>query len=267
MRAEVHADAAFPHGSCALTHPGLRRAINEDSYCDRPDLGLFVVADGLGGHPGGHVASRIVVEAIEATIAENLEPAERVRSNVSTGSDIETRIREAFHVAHERLSLAGEGPELQGMATTVAAVLLDGKPEKDAKERHALVAHIGDSRVYRMHNGRLEQLTRDHSWVEDQVRAGRLERDAAHRHPWRSLITRAVSSSEDEAEPEIEHVVLARGDRLLVCSDGLTAVVSDDQIAGVLGQDLDADPLCQSLVHMANLAGGPDNITVIVVSL
>ncbi len=265
MNPDIRSTGALLRGSCALTHPGLRRAINEDSYCARPDLGLFVVADGLGGHPGGHVASRIVVEAIEATIAGNLDPAERVRSNVSSSGDAETRIREAFHVAHLRLSLAGEGPELQGMATTVAAVLFDG--ERAAGGESALTAHIGDSRVYRLHGGRLERLTRDHSWVEDQVRAGRLERDAAHRHPWRNLITRAVSSSEEEAEPEIERVSLARGDRLLVCSDGLTAVVSDAQIAGVLEQDLDAEPVCQSLVHMANLAGGPDNITVIVVSL
>lgn len=257
----------MPFSCCALTDPGLRRQMNEDAYCARPDLGLFVVADGLGGHPGGHVASRLVAEALEAVIAGTLEPAEAARCDVSpvTG-DPERRLRDAFHVAHVRLSLAGEVGDLQGMATTVAAIFVDpvAQPSGDYA---AIVAHIGDSRVYRLHAGRFERLTRDHSWVEDQVSAGLLEREAARNHPWRSLITRAVSSSEDEADPEIDRVTLQPGDRLLVCSDGLSSVLTDEQVAEVLCQPLADEPVCESLVHMANLAGGPDNITVIVVSL
>ncbi len=251
---------------CAQSHPGMRRPINEDSYCARPDLGLFVVADGLGGHPGGHVASRIVADAIEAAIAGHLDPAEAARSNISPSADMRTRMLDAFHVAYIRLSLAAEG-DLQGMATTVAAVLVDGVRPEHGPDYSAVVAHIGDSRVYRLHAGELARLTRDHSWVEEQVRAGLLQQDAARRHPWRSLITRAVSSSDEEVEPEIEHLTIAAGDRLLVCSDGLSSVLSDDQIFGVLSQPLGDEAVCESLVHMANLAGGPDNITVIVVSL
>ncbi len=262
----------MPFRSCALTHPGMRRDANEDSYCARPDIGLFVVADGLGGHPGGQLASRLVVEAFEATVAGTLDPADIARFHVTPSPDREQRMRDAFHVAYERLALvAGEAAELYGMATTVAAVLLDDSAA-DARTGHrgAIVAHVGDSRVYCLHDGRLSRLTVDHSWVEEQVRAGLLEKEEARRHPWRSLITRAVSSSDAEDEPDVHRASLSTGDRLLVCSDGLSSVLTDDQIAGVLGQPVAAQAeqtVCESLVHMANLAGGPDNITVIVVSL
>ncbi len=262
----------MPFRSCALSHPGMRRDANEDSYCARPDIGLFVVADGLGGHPGGQLASRLVVEAFEATVAGTLDPADVARFRISPTGDREQRMRDAFHVAYERLALvAGEAAELFGMATTVAAVLLDDVlPNGDAGQRQAIVAHVGDSRVYCLHAGQLTRLTVDHSWVEEQVRAGLLEQDAARRHPWRSLITRAVSSSDEEDEPDVHRVTLSAGDRLLVCSDGLSSVLTDDQIGPVLGQQVTVQAeqtVCESLVHMANLAGGPDNITVIVVSL
>jgi protein phosphatase len=246
----------------------MRRNANEDSYCVRPDLGLFVVADGLGGHPGGQLASRLVTEAIEATIAGTIDPVEAAHLGITPTTDIRQRLRNAFHVGYQRLTLvAGEAADLYGMATTVAAVLVEDAGTGDYP---AVVAHIGDSRVYRLHGGRFEQLTSDHSWVEEQVRAGLLERDAARQHPWRSLITRAISSSEEEVEPEIRYMTLSRGDRLLICTDGLSSVLTDDQIAAAFGQQLDArveEAICESLVHMTNLAGGPDNVTVIVVSL
>jgi len=261
-----------PFRSCALTDAGMRRDANEDSYCARPDLGLFVVADGLGGHPGGQLASRLVVEAIEATIAGTLDPADVARYGIAPSTDSERRARDAFHVAYQRLAMvAGEAAELYGMATTVAAVLFDDprrNPESGAYP--AVIAHVGDSRVYRLRAGRIERLTHDHSWVEEQVRAGLLESQAAREHPWRSLITRAVSSSEEEVQPDVHRITLDTGDRLLICSDGLSSVIADDQIAAVLGEripDRAEETICQSLVHMANLAGGPDNITVIVVSL
>lgn len=263
---------AMSFRTCALTHPGMRREANEDSYCARPDLGLFLVADGLGGHPGGQLASRLVAEAMEAAIAGTIGPAEAARFDIATTTDSEQRLRDAFHLAYQRLTLvAGEAADLYGMATTVAAVFVDGQHRDTATGDYtAIVAHIGDSRVYRFHAGQLQRLTADHSWVEEQVRAGLLERDAARQHPWRSLITRAVSSSEEEVEPEVRRVTLSAGDRLLICSDGLSSVLTDDQIGPVLGQPAETpveQAICESLVHMANLAGGPDNITVIVVSL
>ncbi len=269
----------MPFRTCGFTHPGMRRNVNEDHFCARPDLGLFVVADGLGGHPGGELASRLVVEAMEATIAGAVDPSEAARAQLTPAADLDHRLRDAFHLAYQRLSMmAGEAADLYGMATTVAAVLVDvSQRDQPAQSYPAVVAHIGDSRVYRLHQDAFERLTADHSWVEEQVKAGLLERDAARRHPWRSLITRAVSSSEDEPEPEMRAVSLSAGDRLLICSDGLSSVLTDDQMAGVVRQHSAAaqtgegvrteQTICESLVHMANLAGGPDNITVIVVSL
>jgi protein phosphatase len=260
--------AGSPPPWCAQTHPGLRRAINEDSYCARPDLGLFAVADGLGGHAGGELASAIAVQALEAVIAGTVDPVEAAQHDIrAAGSSAEALFADSVRLAQIRLSHAeAEDAALRGMASTVAAVLLDGTPS--AAARQAVVAHVGDSRVYLMRAGTLSQLTRDHSWVEEQVRAGLLTREAAPAHPWRSLITRAVSAADDEVEPELTRVTLAPGDRLLLCSDGLSSVITDDQIAAVLGQaaeSVSAETMCESLIHMANLAGGPDNITVIIV--
>ncbi len=258
--------------TCALTHPGMRRTANEDAYCARPDLGLFIVADGLGGHPGGHLASQIVAQAMEATIGATLDQAEATRLGVAATGPLDRRLRDAFHVGYARLAdAAGEASDLYGMATTVAAVLVDaGARDGATGELAAVVGHIGDSRVYRLHAGRFERLTSDHSWVEEQVRAGLLDGEAARQHPWRSLITRAISSSDDEAEPDLARVALSPGDRLLICSDGLSSVLTDAQIAEAFGKAAGAEvekAICESLVHMANLAGGPDNITVIVVRL
>jgi serine/threonine protein phosphatase PrpC len=258
--------------SCALTHPGLRRPVNEDSLCARPDLGLFVVADGLGGHAGGQQASRIAIEAIEAFVAGRVDPVEASRCELSIGTgDPRTRLRDAVALARARLAYAeAEDARLRGMGTTMAAVLLDPVPASNDGRRHAVVAHVGDSRVYLLRQGELQRLTTDHSWVEDQVRAGLLEPEAASRHPWRSLITRAINASDEEAGPEFSEVDLQPGDRLLLCSDGLSSVLTDEQIEEVLSQQAGADPavtVCEALVHMANLGGGPDNITVIVVAI
>ena len=126
MSTEAAAARPTPLRSFALTDPGMRREANEDNFCARPDLGLFVVADGLGGHPGGQLASRIVSEAIEATIAGAFDPADVARYGIQPSNDIERRARDAFHVAYQRLTMiAGEAAELYGMATTVAGVLVD----------------------------------------------------------------------------------------------------------------------------------------------
>ena len=154
--------------------PGLRRSSNEDSYCTRPDLGLFVVADGMGGHVAGEVASRVAVEAIEIFIQETagadknrtwpfpFEPALSLEAN---------RLKAAFRLANRRIASAiADSNDLRGMATTASALLTG--PEG------ACVAHVGDSRVYVLHEGHLDQITNDHSWVEEQVRAGTMMQQA-----------------------------------------------------------------------------------------
>ena len=243
--------------------PGLRRSSNEDSYCTRPDLGLYVVADGMGGHVAGEVASRVAVEAIEIFIQETagadknrtwpfpFEPALSLEAN---------RLKAAFRLANRRIASAiADSNDLRGMATTASALLTG--PEG------ACVAHVGDSRVYVLHEGHLDQITNDHSWVEEQVRAGTMSPTAARQHPWRNVVTRALSGGEDP-EVDVTQIKPEAAERYLLCSDGLFSVVTDEQIATLMGdRGISLDQLCQRLIEAANTAGGPDNITALVLEV
>ncbi len=245
------------------TDPGLRRTSNEDSFATRADVGLFVVADGMGGHVAGEVASRVAVEAIEAFIQETavvdknrtwpfpFDPALSLEAN---------RLKAAFRLANRRIASAiADSQDLRGMATTASAVLI-GKAS-------ASVGHVGDSRVYVLRDGALSQITHDHSWVEEQVRAGTLTPSAARQHPWRNVVTRALSGGEDP-EVDVVEVAPAPGERYLLCSDGLFGVVADDRIAAILGQTgVPLEAICKHLVEAANDAGGPDNITALVLAI
>lgn len=245
-----------------LSHPGLRRGSNEDSYCARPDLGLFVVADGMGGHAAGEVASRVAVAAIEAFAVETAgldrnrtwpfpyEPELALEAN---------RLKIGFRLANRKIADAIAASEsLRGMATTASAVLIG--PERTS------LAHVGDSRVYRLRRGTLEQLTHDHSWVEEQVRAGALTASAARQHPWRNIVTRALAGG-DEPDIDTAEVAVEAGDRFLLCSDGLHSVVPDARLAETLGGDDPLQTVCDTLIAEANAAGGPDNITALVLQV
>lgn len=243
--------------------PGLKRTSNEDSYSSRPDVGLFVVADGMGGHVAGEVASRVAVEAIEAFIQETAG-ADKNRTwpfpfdpTISLEAN---RLRAAFRLANRKIASAiADSQDLRGMATTASAVLLGAKS--------ASVAHVGDSRVYVFRGGKLEQITHDHSWVEEQVRAGTLTPTAARQHPWRNVVTRALSGGEDP-EVDVTEVAPRPGERYLLCSDGLFTMVPDHRIAELLG-DMKAplDAITRELVAAANEAGGPDNITALILQI
>jgi protein phosphatase len=246
----------------ALSHPGLRRGSNEDSYGARPDLGLFVVADGMGGHAAGEVASRLAVGAVEGFAAET-NGFDRTRTwpfPYETLLSLESnRLKAAFLIANRRIADTMARTEgLRGMATTCSAILIGA--------RGASVAHVGDSRLYRLRRGALEQVTRDHSWVEEQVRAGTLTPSAAREHPWRNIVTRALAGGEDP-EIDVTEPALEAGDRVLLCTDGLHGVVSDARIAEIAGGAEPLETICQILVAEANAAGGPDNITVLVLQL
>jgi PPM family protein phosphatase len=243
--------------------PGLKRTSNEDSYSTRPDVGLFVVADGMGGHVAGEVASRVAVEAIEAFIQETAG-ADRNRTwpfpfdpTISLEAN---RLRAAFRLANRKIASAiADSQDLRGMATTASAVLLG--------PRSASVAHVGDSRVYVLRAGKLEQITNDHSWVEEQVRAGTLTPTAARQHPWRNVVTRALSGGEDP-EVDVTEVSPRPGERYLLCSDGLFTVVPDNRIAEILSQkDKSLDTIAHDLVEAANEGGGPDNITALILQI
>jgi len=243
--------------SAVLSHPGLRREANEDSVCARPDIGLFLVADGMGGHAAGEVASKLAAQVIETFINDTrhadvnttwpfpYDPALTLDGN---------RLTAAFRLANRRLALAMEQDEkLRGMATTAAAVLV-------GKEK-PIVAHVGDSRVYLWREGELKQITEDHSWVNEQVRAGVLSESDARHHPWRHVVTRALSGGDDPGV-DIEEFEVKAGDRVLLCSDGLSGVIPQERVSAIIGEGASPDETCRKLVEAANQAGGPDNITV-----
>jgi serine/threonine protein phosphatase PrpC len=248
---------ALPLTWAVRTDAGLRRSSNEDSHSSRPDIGLFIVADGMGGHVAGEVASRVAVESVASFIQETagadknrtwpfpFEPELSLEAN---------RLKAAFRLANRRIAATiADSQDLRGMATTASAILHG--------PTHSCVAHIGDSRVYMLREGALTQLTHDHSWVEEQVRAGTLTPAAARQHPWRNVVTRALSGGED---PDIDVVEIQpqQGDRYLLCSDGLFGVVPDEKL-GALVADRSAslEDICGKLIDAANAAGGPDNIT------
>ena len=248
--------------SASATDTGLRRSINEDSVSVREDLGLFVVADGMGGHAAGEVASRVAVEGIVAFVEATqtmtpdqtwpipFDPKQSMNAN---------RLRAAVRMGNRQLaSEIASSSELRGMATTAVAVLID--------DGTGTLAHVGDSRAYRLRDGQLDRLTRDHSWVEAQIRIGALSEQAARQHPWRNIVTRALSGSED-LKVDVREVALEPGDRLLLCTDGVFTVLDDDQISEVLRRETDLDQLCHALIQGANDGGGPDNVTAVVLEV
>jgi protein phosphatase len=254
---------AMPLTWAVRTDAGRRRNSNEDSHSTRPDVGLFIVADGMGGHVAGEVASRVAVESIASFIQETagtdrnrtwpfpFEPELSFEAN---------RLKAAFRLANRRIASAiADSQDLRGMATTASAMLVG--------DDHACVAHIGDSRVYVLRGSDLRQITDDHSWVEEQVRAGMLTPAAARQHPWRNVVTRALSGAEDP-EIDVVQVTPVAGDRYLLCSDGLFGVVGDDEIAALLGdRKASLDEICGRLIDAANEAGGPDNITALIIQI
>ena len=232
----------------ATTDHGLRRPENEDAYLVDAEQGLFCVADGMGGHAAGEVASRMAVEVLASEMARpDAAPA------------LDARLRDAVIAANNAIFEAAErDPALAGMGTTLTALALH------PAGRTFTIAHVGDSRAYLFRRGELQQLTEDHTWVQQQVDAGLLTPEEARRHPLSSMLTRAVGLVPD---PEVDIIQgdLESGDLLLLCSDGLTGMVDDDELAYILGRDLPLDDAARELVDAANRNGGTDNITAILI--
>ncbi len=225
-----------------VSHRGLVRQNNEDSYLVR--RGLYAVCDGMGGARAGEVASEMACRSLLA-----LDPA------AATPEDLREAIIEADRAIVDR-SLGEEG--LLGMGTTLTAAL--------AGEGSLTLAHVGDSRAYLLRDGDLVQLTQDHSWVGEMVRRGELTPAQAAVHPHRSVITRVLGTG-GEFEPDIIEAPVEVGDRILLCSDGLTGMVSDPDLAGILQQEGDPQAVAQLLIQAALAGGGEDNVTVVVVDI
>ncbi len=247
--------------SRGLTDRGLRRRHNEDQFLVREDLALYVVADGMGGHAAGEVASDLAVKevgrVIESTRAfdddtwpEEWDAHRSVNAN---------RLVNAILAAHRRVTGAVEADNgLRGMGATIVAALMDAEREK------LTVAHVGDSRAYLLRDGSMQLITSDHSWVHEQVIAGLLSEEAARNHPLKNVVTRALGGAQDPVVDATDQEVKA-GDLLLLCSDGLNTMLADDEIAGILKRGGDLTRLAYQLVAEANRRGGVDNITVILV--
>ena len=221
------------------TDIGCLRDHNEDSLVVTPPL--FAVADGMGGHAAGEVATEIAVRVLSELAPEHPD-------GEALGRAIEEANRAVIQAAHE-------GRGRQGMGTTMTAAMLEGE--------RLVIAQVGDSRAYLLHQGKLQQLTRDHSLMADMIEAGQLTPEEARTHPQRSVITRALGS-DVHLHPDIYEINVETGDRLLVCSDGLSGMVFDDQIESTLRRVQDPQRCASQLVNEAIAAGGHDNVTVIV---
>jgi PPM family protein phosphatase len=232
--------------SFAATDVGLQRAGNEDSHLRGRTV--FAVADGLGGHQGGEVASAMAVERLGALDGRSFaEPTQAAAALADAIADANRAILER--------GVADQG--LWGMGTTVTAAAVVG-------DLVLQLAHVGDSRAYLLRgDGPPRQLTTDHTVVGELVRRGRLTPQQAASHPERSILTRAVGLDPNVQVEQPAPLGLQPGDQMLLCSDGLTETVADEQLAQVLAGQADGDDACQALIAAANAAGGPDNITVV----
>lgn len=233
----------------SITDIGRKRKVNQDFvYTEENPIGnlpnVFIVADGMGGHNAGDYASKLTVE----TMVEEIENSFEKNPVRILGKAIES--------ANERIrQKAGERPELDGMGTTVVAATCMGK--------YLQVANVGDSRLYVV-NKEIRQITRDHSLVEEMVRMGGLGRDEARNHPDKNIITRAVGAN-DTVEPDFFAVELEEGDIVLMCTDGLTNMLEDEEIRMIVSGARDLVEKAQELVKAANENGGRDNISVILI--
>ena len=238
--------------AAARTDVGRTRETNEDCVFSAPDIGLIMVADGMGGHAGGEVASDVAVATIVATLKEEL-----LRPNGNGDSvDISSELVRSFERANDEiLARVSDNPDLRGMGTTVVLAL----------ERNGTlhIAHVGDSRAYLLQGCILRRLTQDHSLVAEMLIAGQISAREARSHRLRNYLTRSLGQGVPQAE--VQTIPWRPGDYLLLCSDGLTSMVDDRKIEKLLTRSSgDIGRACKELVDSANSKGGRDNISVVV---
>ena len=250
------ADSLLEVGACS--HPGRVRENNEDSFLIAREMNLFLLSDGMGGLACGEIASRMTVDTILECCRQSAGDAApssigmRAGGVGHTSQHLAHAVRLANQIVHRT---ARENAMPQAMGATIVAV--------HCVDERLTIAHVGDSRAYRLRNGELQQLTQDHSFIAEQLRIGQIHEAEAGSSNLRHMLTRAVGI-EPEVEVEITEELLLEGDTLLLCSDGLTRDLSDRQIALVLGDSEDVQQSADQLVNLANEAGGGDNITAIV---
>jgi PPM family protein phosphatase len=243
------------------TNPGRKRTRNEDLPVSDAGLGLFLVIDGMGGHARGDVASQLIGETVHQFIRDTAGDKDKTwpfafDPHVSFNWN---RMTTAVTMADTQLARRiSENDELRGMGATMTGALIEGDS--------AVISHVGDCRTYLIRAGHIEQLTQDHSWVAEQVRTGAIDRLEAKRHPMRNVVTRAVAGLEENFQLDVRELPVLAGDRLLLCSDGLHGMTTDEELLEHVSRS-DADPqaACDALVALANERGAPDNVTVIII--
>jgi len=239
------ATVVLRYTSAALTDRGRKRPSNEDAFGFSVEHGIYVVCDGMGGAAAGEIASSIAVDEVLRQLSDG------------KGKPMPEQAEQAICAANEAIySRSQRNEKLSGMGTTLVALVVE--------ERQVWVLNVGDSRAYRLRNGRLEQLTLDHSLVEEQVRMGRMTPSEALRSPLRNMITRALGT-QNTVTPDCFQLEAEPGDLFLLCSDGLTRELSDASIQSLVSGNLPLQQRCTRLVEAAKKAGGHDNITCILV--
>lgn len=242
------------------SHVGRVREQNEDRVATRPELGLAVLADGMGGHQAGEIAAAIATDTIIEHLAARPGAAARGRGKAARprARRLPQLIAQAITRANTAVYRAAQSREdYRGMGSTVVVALLAGM--------RLYFAHAGDSRLYRLRQGALEQLTRDHSLVQDLVARGLFTPEEARRSAAKNVVTRALGV-EPTLEPELGETAVLAGDRYLLCSDGLTDVVPDAEIGAILEATADLAGAAARLIERANALGGPDNVSVAIVA-
>ncbi len=232
-----------------LTDPGLLRSVNQDDYYIDPDGHFIIVADGMGGHAGGQEPSQLATQAIQAYLEKHWQ------SVIPCDELLSQAVGEANQAI---LQDQQSHPERSDMGTTAVVVMF--------RKEQPWFAHVGDSRLYRLRNSKLEQISEDHTWVARAMKAGDITPDQARMHPWRHVLSQCLGRK-DLPPIEVQPLDVQPGDRLLLCSDGLTEELSDDAITSYLDPSLSSDQSAAKLIEAAKEKGGRDNITVVIVEI
>jgi protein phosphatase len=244
------ADPALSWG--AASDIGKVRSENQDAYVADSELGLFVVSDGIGGHQGGALASRIVTEVLPTLVRDKLTVMDACDTSVFKSILKKTILELSKHMRKEAAAQRG----LSGMGATLVMASLHGS--------RCFIANVGDSRAYLFRKGGLSQLTEDHSIVGLLLRVGLITRAKAKYYPARGELTRSIGMRKD-AHPYVSALDLEEGDRLLLCSDGLTGMIEDEEICAILQDHVEPEIAARALIDAANTAGGHDNITAVII--
>jgi len=245
--------------SWGLTDVGMKRRLNEDVFLIDVDAGLYLVADGMGGHAAGEVASRLAADEIDRIVSarsqltvetwpDHWDPELSMSANLLTDA-----VKQAHHHVTDAVA---KNQDLKGMGTTV--VVAGRQHNSDC----LVICHVGDSRAYLLREGRIQVLTNDHSWVHEQITAGLLTEESARSHPLKNVVTQALGGS-TEPHADIFELRLLDGDIVLLCSDGLNSMLTDSQIESLINRGGSLEEIAENLVVAANESGGNDNITVV----